>query len=236
MFWPIGTPEEVKELGLDVTSVRTCSTPGQKWVEGGELMKQVGCEFWHRELAGVGKINCLFASKCPAIGKAPGVEAFRGHGPKTVAVFVQLDKEEKLPGQIMPPSKIMFMPCFTFENSMRARYESQRETGEIIAVAGVEGDGRTYAQGVVEDVENPQDPRGPKRKVVTTKMLEIPKFPRPSESLGDVQMGRSAAAALKGQNDEEIAQAMESHIGEMVGTAPLPKYEPEKEKGGKAKG
>jgi hypothetical protein len=214
--WPIGTPEELRELGIDPSSVRSCSRANSlehniNNVLDADPSKLPGCEFWEREDWNGNKMRCMFAKDC---GK---VKAFRGSGPKNVAVFITLDKAETVPGQLRPATFVRFMPCFLFEATMRGRYENQLKNGERIGIMGVEGDGKKYKQKVHRVVPSPGDP-----KIMTVEATEelqsVPSFPRPKDQFPDVAMEQELANEMENQREQEIENAMAEHIAEIGGT------------------
>lgn len=219
--WPSGTPDELKQIGLDPEKHKCCAPEGEYVDTADGKIKTKGCQFWTlKDRNGRVIRECLFRLK-----HAGG---FRGQGPKNVGVYVKLGDADLAGGRQRPASSVIVHPCFLFENNLRGRYETQRETGELIKVVAQEGQ-----EIEVEKFVSKPNPYAADRPIVekVRERVKVPHFPRPIEANPDVtyeqQIAADVAALMEQEREEEVNAEVTAIAGKIK--------EPSGERAGKNK-
>lgn len=123
-FVPVGTVEEVSELQLPLYNFATCSA---------QTPNSMGCP-WKR-FCDTGNVHL----RAIVSGHTPPGHAKPLAGPETIAVFRQLTLSEGRAAAVLE------IPCYAYYYSgLHQRRQQMGETGEIIKILGVAGDGKKY--------------------------------------------------------------------------------------------
>ena len=214
--WPKGTPEELVAAGVDIEKARSCGPSGTLHGEDGVPYRQMGCQFWKQTDPNTRQESRCFFNKPNMALDGTVISKICGAGPKNIAYWHELDVTETHEGDSRPPTFINFIPCYLFMQNMKGRMDHMAENGERIHVVGVEGDGKKFPQKVVVLKDNPQNPTGPKVKVVEIEDLEVPKHDRLS---ADNLRNRSikAIAEVQEQGQEDALKAYAQMLTEQSG-------------------
>jgi len=199
IWYPIGTLPEIKAMGLPPNTTASCSLQMQ------------------------GNRGCPWFSKCRFREIRDGVTP-KGHklplaGPENVAVYVQLSQGQG--GAV----DIKMLPCSDYyQSGLHERWRNMENSGEVIKVLGVAGNGREYTMQETRKLHIKKDPNCQACAANNCFMHEavrakrpIPRFPRPSESMGQL----SAGADIREEVLAEVRAEMEREALHMDESDPL---------------
>lgn len=141
---------EVRRLGLDPASVRSCAVPKDGDVKG--------CEFAAR---------CIFGRvENGGFGPKSNVPGTPGEGPEFIGVY----NEDKATGRAVHDHKL----CTAFMAGGYDRYRQQEETGDTIIITG--GPGSKVAKEFYLPADKNSNKTGDVRMVLNEVTEEVPKF------------------------------------------------------------
>ena len=216
MIWyPIGTANEVRALGLPLNVTASCSlqTPTNR--------------------------GCAYFSRCRFREIRDGAQP-QGHkkplaGPENVAVYVQLSKAQG------GAADVQFKACFDYYVSglhqrWRHMVESESDDGEVVKLLGVAGNGKTYAMREQVKMHVIKDPNCQACATNTCYMMKtvrgedgklprraIPSFPRAAEALREIADGMEIGAEVREEMRAELEaerMGVSEPMEEAVGTGP----------------
>lgn len=206
MGWPLGTPDELRNAGMNPATSPCCAPEsgmqgplGQ--AQGGHDVAAGGCSAYGQ---------CLFALK--------RYGGFRDQGPRNVAVLQQVDPTEIAANADRPASNVNIMPCFLFMANLFQRWKQQNESREVIAIVAQEGEKTEYI-----DERMVPDPRGAefpkKREYFLNEEFIVPKFKRINEDNPRLDLvKRMAAKHLEHMEADDTARAKQA-LEQMAGDA-----------------
>lgn len=223
MIWyPIGTRPEIDALGLPSNTTASCSM---------QTSDNRGCPWFSK---------CRFRQIRD--GHTPPGHTQALKGPENVAVYVQLSQGQG------GAADIKFMSCeMYYQSGLHQRWRhmvSDDSSGEVIKVLGIAGDGKKYIQKEQVKKHLIKDPNCPNCATNTCILMtprvgkdgkairvEIPRFPRPNQSLEDIALGAEISKEIRA----EVERDMEREALNMNDFVPEEEEEAEVESGAKGK-